>query len=428
VNTELRDPRLRMAALVTLAVVWAASRVWLLGLLAGRQAWVNGDIAYFAQSLGSFDARGLAHTLVEYPVPAVAVLGLPFSVADGDPERFRVLFHALAVLTDLVFTTALWWSTRRRPLLPLLAWVLAVPLLGVTAYARFDLLPGVLCGLAVLCLPRRPVPAAVLASVATGIKLWPALVLPALLGVRRTRPRVVTAIVATGLVLAGASVALAGVGRLVSPLTYQVDRGLQIESLFATPAMLAWGLRRHMWHVGYAASKSYEITGPGVSALLLLSTVASAAYLLALVTVWVRLVRLARRRVDVSLHTSLWVALASICGFVVVGKVFSPQYLLWLLPPAIAGLAVASSRGLRLWTAGLLGAALLTQLVFPTGYTVLLNHLPRVLPVLLVLALRNLLMAGLFVVAAVHTWKGLRAADPADDSAGKGAGSPAAAS
>jgi len=404
-STHLRGSRALL--LVVLAVVWVLSRAWLLRLLSGSQEWVDGDLAYFAQSLGSLGERGLARTLVEYPLPAVGVIAVPYLAATGDPDRFRVVFHAVAAITDLLFTVALWWSTRRRSVLPLAAWVLAVPLLGATAFARFDLLPGVLCGLVVLCLPRAPVPAGVLVAVATGIKLWPALVVPPLLALRHLRRRIGLGVAATGSALVLASVALAGLGRLLSPLTYQADRGLQIESLFATPVMVGWALGGGTWDVAFASSNSYEISGPGVATLLVLSTAAVTAYVGCLLLTWGRLTWLARAGCDVDLPTVLWVALASVSGFVALGKVLSPQYLLWMLPVAIASVVVADSRALRCWTAALLAAALLTQLVFPTGYTVLINHLPGVVRVVAFLAVRNVTMAALFVTAAWQAGRGL---------------------
>ena len=80
----------------------------------------------------------------------------------------------------------------------------------------------------------------------------------------------------------------------------------------------------------------------------------------------------------VSTHALLWLVLAAVCGFICVGKVFSPQYFLWLLPPAVAGLAVldGSRRGLVRWTAVLVAAMALTHAFFPYLYHALLRHGP----------------------------------------------------
>jgi hypothetical protein len=264
----------------------------------------------------------------------------------------------------------------------------------------------VLCGAAVLLVARHPRTAAAVVAVATGVKLWPALVIPPLLAVARPRRAAAAVLVGTGLALAGASAVLAGWGRLLSPLTYQSDRGLQIESVLATPAMLAWWHDPARWSVGYAPSKSYEVTGPLVGLLLDTSTLLSVLLVATLGTAWWRL-WLVRDRVTGP--TALWLALAAVTGFVVTGKVLSPQYLLWLLPAAAAGIAVADSPLLRRWTAGLLLAAGLTQVVFPAYYGEITLGGDQVWLPVLALALRNGVMLLLLVVAASAAWRGLRA-------------------
>ena len=403
---------MRVTALV---LAWLASRAVLVWLLLGPQAWVGGDVGYYAASLDLVGEAGLSGTLPEYPLPAVGVVAVPWALAGllGAPDRYAVLLVAVAVLTDLAFTVALWATSRQRSLVPVAAWLLVVPLLGSTTFARFDLLPGVLCGLAVLLLARRPGPASVLAAVATAVKLWPVLVLPALLGPAGARRRVLLGIVLTGGVLAGASVLLGGFDRLLSPLTYQADRGLQIESVPATPVMVAWALDPDAWVVAYAPSKSFEIGGPAVALMLSAATLATLLYLCAMAAAWWRLVTVARsRQRGVDLPTVVWLVLASVVGFIVTGKVLSPQYLLWVAPVAAAGLVVADGPALRRWTALLLLAAGLTQLVFPTGYAALTAGSGSAVPVVAALALRNLVMIALLVLAARQAWRRLAAAQP----------------
>ncbi|CAN5163461.1 glycosyltransferase family 87 protein [soil metagenome] len=395
--------------LAVVALVWLVSRAWLVWLVQGPQSWVAGDVSYYFQSLQGVSALGLAETLREYPLPAVGVLAVPWVMAiwSGDVTRYLEMFLTVAVLTDLVFTLVLWRAARRHSLRPVTTWVLAVPLLGSTTYVRFDLLPGVLCGLAVLLLARRPGAASVLASVAAGIKLWPVLLLPALLGVRAARRRVLVGAALTGSLLVVVSLLLAGWERLFSPLGYQVARGLQVESVLATPAMVAWALVPDTWVVAYASSKSFEVDGPAVPALIAASTLATVLYLAALVASWARLVWLARLRVDVDPATSVWLVLGAVMGFIVIGKVFSPQYLLWVIPVAATAMVVVDSRPLRSWTALLLVVAGLTHVVFPLNYEVISAGTGAVVATVAALALRNGLVVWLFVVAAAHAWSGL---------------------
>ncbi|QNN53668.1 glycosyltransferase 87 family protein [Nocardioides mesophilus] len=401
---------MRIAAL---AAAWLASRAWLLWLLHGSQAWVTGDVLYFFQSLWAMSDRGLSQTLVEYPVPAVGALGVPWWVAEslGDVRQYQNLLFAAALATDLAFTVLL-YVVARGPVrwLPPATWIAAVLLLGSTTLARFDLLPGILCGLAVLVVNRWPAASGVLAAVATGIKLWPGLIVPALLGHARSWHRVLAAGAATGAALVAISWVLGGWDRLVSPLAYQVDRGLQVESVLATPAVVAWWLVPDTWEVAYQSSKSFEVSGPAVPALLTVSAVASVLYLAGLGFLWWQLGDLVRRGRRIDTATTVWLVLASVSGFVVVGKVLSPQYLLWLAPTAAAGLAIADSSRLRSWTGWLLVAAGLTQVVFPWHYGALTTGHGDVALTVLSLAARNLLLAWLFAVATAAAWRGIRAA------------------
>ncbi len=396
-----------------LALTWVASRAWLVWLLHTSQAWVTGDVDYFLQSLQAMSFKGVAGTLVEYPVPAVGALSVPWWLANllGQPQQYQSLLLAAALLTDAAFTALLYVVARGGSRwLPAATWTAAVVLLGSTSLARFDLLPGILCGVAVLVVNRWPAVSGAVAALATGIKLWPALVVPALLGHARSWRRVLGAGVGTGLVLVATSLALGGWDRLLSPLRYQLDRGLQLESVTATPAVVAWWLVPDAWQINYAASKSYEITGPAVSTLLGLSMLLTLGYLAALALAWWRLAVLVRRGRRIDTATTVWLVLAATTGFVVTGKVLSPQYLLWVAPVAAAGLAVADSPRLRCWTGGLLLAAALTQVVFPWGYTALVGGDGHVAATVLALAARNLLLALLFIAAAVATGRGIAGA------------------
>jgi hypothetical protein len=387
-----------------LAAGWLLSRTLLVCLLLGPQAWVAGDAAYYAASLARLDVAGPAGTLVEYPLPAVAVVAVPWLLAQAIGADYALMLIGMACLTDLAFTVLLVRVGRHR--LAAAGWVLAVPLLGATAYARFDLLPGVLCGAAVLLLARRPGLAAGCAAVATAVKLWPALILPPLLAGSRRRGPFVLVVAGIGAAAVLAVLALTGWDRLVSPLTYQVARGLQVEAVVATPVMVGWALTPARWHIGYAASNSYEITGPSVEGLAVLSVVATGVYVVALGLGWWSLWR---RRDSVAAVTVVWLMLAAVTGFLVVGKVLSPQYLLWLLPTALAGVAVTGDRRLLRWTAVLLGAALLTQVVFPTTYEAITFPTDLAWFTVLVLAARNGLVVWLLVAAVRCSMAGLRA-------------------
>lgn len=400
-----------MRAWWPVALAWLVTRGLVVVLLLGAEHDVVGDPRYYAFSLAQLPRLGIGHTLVEYPVPALLLLALPYWLlhAVGAVGAYSGAIAVCGLATDAVFGAALVRTRSWRPDVQSLlgvrpaewVWLLAVPALGATTYARFDLVPGILVGLALLYVAHRPRVAGVLATVAAGAKYWPAIVLPALLGRRRSRrPSALWSGIAV-LVLAALTLVLGGWHRVWTPLSYLHGRGLQIESVAATPAMLGFALHPDRYLVSYAGSHAYEVTGSTVPGLLHAATIATVVLALLLMGLWT----LAWRR-DASLDATVWLVLASVTGFVVTGKVFSPQYLLWLLPPAAAGLAVVhgpeTRRRLLGWAVTLLVTTVATQAIFPLRYGDLLVHTDHTLGTALLLAARNVAAAALFLYAATE--------------------------
>lgn len=397
-----RDHRL---VLMT-AVCWLATRALVLWLFLDRHSWVTGDVDYFAQSLTDLPETGLARTLVEYPLPGVVVVAFPWLVVEalGAPEAYAEAVLVLSLLADAAFTVLLGLFAGRGRRAAVTVWVLAVPLLGATAYARFDLVPGLLAGTGLLLLASHPRSAATAAALATGFKLWPALVLPALAAPSSTRRRFVAVVGVVGGALAGLSLALAGMERLLSPLGWQAERGLQVEAVAATLPMVGWALSPAPYEVRYGEHNAYEIIGPGAEGMLLASEALSLLVVPALLWLWFLTFRSGR---EVDLETVAWLALTAVSAFMVTSKVLSPQYLLWLLPLAAAAVALGGSRALRVWAAVLLAATAATQLVFPELYGHLLVHDGLTGWAVLALVVRNLLMVWLLASAATHAVRGL---------------------
>ena len=409
-------------------LAWLAGRGLVVWLLLGRHDWVTGDVGYFATSLAAVPDVGLDSTLVEYPLPGVVVVAAPWLLVGwlGVPDAYADAVLLVSLAVDAAFTVLLGRQRGPGRRAALAVWVLAVPLLGATAYARFDLVPGLLAATGLLLLPGRPRLAATAAALATGLKLWPGLLLPALAAPRRCRRGVVSVVAIVGVLLAGTTVVVAGWGRVVSPLTWQAERGLQIESVPATAAMVGWALSPASYRVGYGEHHAFEVTGPGVSQLLLASEVLSLLLVPALVALWT----LAwRRGALLRMDAVVWMSLASVAASMVTSKVLSPQYLLWLLPLAAAGLTVTTSTtaALRTWSVVLLATTVATQVVFPERYADLVQPTPDSGSVVLVLAVRNALLLWLVWRAATLAWREvsaastMRASHPGPTRAGGGA-------
>lgn len=388
---------------------WLVTRALVVWLLQGRHGWVGGDLEYFSDSLAAVDELGLARTLVEYPLPGVVVVAVPWLLARllGEAVGYDDVVLGLSMLADAAFTVLVAVTVRGRRRAALVIWLLAVPLLGATTYARFDLLPGLLVGTALALLASHPRAAAVAAALATGLKLWPAFVLPALAARAASRRTVLLVVAAVGGVLAGLSLVLAGWGRLFSPLAWQADRGLQVEAVAATPPVVGWALFPASFEVVFTEHNAFEVLGPGTTTMLMVSELLSLAALAVLLVLWGLAFRHGSR---LDLDTVVWLALAAVGLFVVTSKVLSPQYLLWLLPAAAVAAGVVRSRTAVAWAAVLLVATAATQVVFPELYGHLTQRGEHAGLAVLVLAVRNLLLVLLTGWALAAAVRGVSAA------------------
>jgi hypothetical protein len=204
-------------------------------------------------------------------------------------------------------------------------------------------------------------------TVAIGIKLWPA-VLVGLVGApsRRRRAYVVTAVGASALIVL-LSIASYGWDRLLTPLAYQTGRGLQVESLAAFPSLVLWALGVDGFVIDYpAASLAFEVSGPGTAVAALLATLGTVVVLLW--ALWCTARLWLQEGGERLLTAAAWATLSVACLLVLTNKVFSPQYMAWLVPVAVAVLAL--DRGVRARTAAylMLGAAVAAQVLFPWLY------------------------------------------------------------
>lgn len=268
-------------------------------------------------------------------------------------------------------------------------------LLSPVALLRLEGITGPLVVVALVWLAKRPLLAGALLAVATWIKVWPALVIGAIVAVRRERWIVVAAGFAVTATTAAVSAASGGLSHLFSFLSTQSDRALQLEAPIATPWV--W-----MASVDFLDARVYqnyalatrEVVGPLDGAAIVLSTPLLVLAVLAIagLVVW------ARRRGASTRDLLLVGAFALVAASIVFNKVGSPQYLLWLLP-----IVVVAMRTPTLWwrrmTGALLVSSLLTTLIFPIFYMPLVRL--EFLPVLL-LTVRNVLLVILLAAAVAQ--------------------------
>ena len=342
----------------------------------------------------------------QYPPGAAGPLLLPRLFHNSViPGSYFVAFFVMCLVADgVVFwllvraarTASPGWG-RPSDAGPWL-WTLGVAAIGPMAYGRYDLVVtafavGALC--VVLKSERATVAArGALIGIGTFIKAWPAALLFGAPKGRRGRLLVGAAVVALAVPTLVLQLAFPGV---LSFLTNQKSRGVQVESVFATPFLVGhwFGWKGGVENTEFGA---YEfVHGTGIAAMGKLSMVATAAGFALLL--WIR--RRAARSGGFSPTMLADVALAAVLVMVVTSRVLSPQYLIWILGLAAVCLTRRDTVQRRpAWI--VLGAVSVTQLIFPLFYHTLRNG--QVFSGLLLVG-RNGALVAATVVALVALWR-----------------------
>lgn len=392
----------------SIALRWLLSRALVLTILVfAHESDVSGDVSYYARSLHQlFAGAGLHNTLQEYPLPVFLVILPQFLLGFANQVAFTILFALSMLVVDAAFTGLLWRADGRQRGDATNLWLWFVPALGPLAYFRFDLVPAVLAGGAVLAAIRRPAVAGVLTALGAALKLWPVVMLPTFLIRRSDRKPVLIGFLISGIAIGGASLLIGGLRRTLSPLHWQAARGLQIESVAATPLMLARMFHPvGTWHIRLSQYKAFEIFGAGRNLLVSLTTVLTVLGGVLLIVLWRRAVLLRTP----SGQTLGWLFLATALIVTVTNKTLSPQYLLWLGGPVAALAARApADHAVRTFGRVLMLTAVATQLTFPIGYNALLKTHSLMWLVTLDLALRNALLVWLSWYSVRQVWRQTR--------------------
>jgi hypothetical protein len=405
---------------------------------------------------GRLTGAGGEYRDVEYPPLAVAVLRLPvlwMGRPPGDtPKDFAAAYavayrRGLAVVDVLLLATLAWLVRRlypgeapRRQVGRLLFYVAATLALWHLLYDRLDLIQALAVTLALALLVGRRHYAwsfAVLA-LAVNFKLVPLVLAPVWVVGSLPAGRPLTwSWPALGR-LAGRALLLAALilgvllpfyvtsgNDCLSFLRYHRARGLEVESVWSCAPLLLHVLGRPA-EVAYSFG-SVNVISPLTPLLTGLAPVATAALLLAATAgLLLRARRLAAAEDRPADGTTLAqrypaefaaFALLFLMLFVATNKVFSPQYLLWLLP--LVALAPFDGRPRRAFLTGFLLVCVLSTVLMPfLFFTDLLDAAPagaaptfhpptwRFVTVLL---LRNLLFLAVSAALALYLTRDARA-------------------
>jgi hypothetical protein len=352
-----RDPLLSRRARALAAVAFCALHLALLVPSVGETGGpVETDFAPEAEAIES-GAKPYEDEELEYPPLSIPVIVGP--AAPGDSlDSYRRTFHLEMLFFDLaiVLMLALWVRGGSREVLgALVVYTLGVVALsGIVlgdsdidraplALGRFDLVPAAFVLAALLArAATRSATWGFLLGVGVAVKAFPLLVLPALTRGEMDWRRVAAAgavplFVSVGLVLGWGD-------DFGSALSFHGERGLQIESVAATP--LEIGAIDDTSKAAEYGSGSFNYVGPGAEA-------ARAASVGLLVFLYGLVAWAGWHSVAPRMHY----ATALLAVVVVLAPVLSPQFLFWLLPIS------AAAFGLSLANVVLLAAAVMTQLM-----------------------------------------------------------------
>ncbi len=338
--------------------------------------------------------------LVEYPPGAFTVFLPPTAFGSGHYNAaFKVLMALCGVATIVVAALVLaeLGLSRRRVYAALMLLALSPVALGPISLNTYDAWPALLTVLALWLLLRgRAVLGFAVLGLAITAKVYPLVLVPlaCVFVWRRSGPRQVAIGVAALFVIAAAVVAPFAVYAphgVFESFRSQAERGLQVESLGASVLLLLDRLGLYDAHVVRTTGVAgRNLVGGAADAVAVASLVLEA---LAVAAVWALYagVRDARARLPLAFA-------AAVAGFIAFTKVFSPQYLVWLVPLVVlvggaAGVAAIS----------LAAAALVLAQVWFFHY----HALFRVeWPVWLLLA-RDLVLVTLYAVlaGALSRWK-----------------------
>jgi len=343
----------------------------------------------------------------EYPPLAAIPLWLA-GVFGRDPASIEWTFGvlmALCLVAGQQLAARLAGPGRRERLT--VAWLLvAAPVVvGAAVRTHFDPLPIAIAlgGLLALARGRHDL-GFLLLGLGTMTKLFPGLLAAIavvwLCGRGEWRAALRGGAIFAAVVVA-ISLPLAGAG-YVESFTFHLDRPVQIESTPATVLFALGGSDVTGTNLRPDRFKSNGLDGGHADAV---ESLFAGLVVLALAAI----VLLAARRPDAR-HLVLC-GFAALLAFVTLGKVFSPQYVIWLAPFA----AIAWAWRQRVVALLVAGAIVLTHVEFPSRYFDLINVRTDVV---VIVAARNALLLAAIVVLVAGLARSSRSVLPGTSSPG----------
>ncbi|GHO45482.1 hypothetical protein [Ktedonospora formicarum] len=347
------------------------------------------------------DDQPLHYLPHEYPILTL----IPFEIAYliSTPAYYQFAFNLLmTALAVSIYLLLLIHKSRSASisfaLFLVIGYILKRP--PSIAVNRFDMLPAALTFFALIfAMKSRWNWAFAMIALGTMTKFYPVILLPPFFIGQQMASRYqglkwnawqrilpFVTFCATCLIITIVSLLFSVEGTL-APLNYFGARPVQIESLQASLLWLSNGLSTH--HLtAFRSFGSTNIAGPHEAIISLLCNGLLVVGLLA--TLWLQ----GKRRLTLSQAVLLFLMVV-----IITGKVFSPQYMIWLFP--IAALTIGEK---PLWIVAWSAVALLTYYIYPSLYisgrlSITTPFQPKFYPIV---TARNFLLLGMYVYMLVR--------------------------
>lgn len=301
--------------------------------------------------------------------PEVALAPILFAGLWGFGFYLFVWVCMISALNIASFVALIGRRTSRSRMIAAWWWLAILVVLSPVALLRLDGLTAPMAVIALVLLARWPLVTGVILALATWIKVWPAAIFLAIVAASRNWLSVVIAGIITSAAVVAAIFAVGAGGNVASFITMQSTRNLQLEAPIATPWLWMSIAEQPGFLRFYGqALETWEVSGPGSSFFAKLMTPLMAIAVVAIMGLLWR----ARKRGAPSQEALLVGALALATSMVVFNKVGSPQYMLWLVPIVVVGIAL-DTHAWRVPANLMMAISIMTTLVFPIFYMPLVH-------------------------------------------------------
>ncbi|GAB2816824.1 glycosyltransferase family 87 protein [Alpinimonas psychrophila] len=301
--------------------------------------------------------------------PEIALGPIVFAGLWGFGFYLFVWLCMISVLNIASFIVLLGRRTSRSRMIAAWWWLAILFVLSPVALLRLDGLTAPMVVIALALLARWPLATGFILATATWIKVWPAAIFLAIVATSRNWLAVVMAGIITSAAFVAAILAVGAGDNISSFITMQSTRNLQLEAPVAAPWLWMSVAEQPGFLRFYGESlETWEVTGPGSAFVAKLMTPLMAIAVVAIMGLLWR----ARKRGAPSQELLLVGSLALATSMVVFNKVGSPQYMLWLVPIVVVGIAL-NTRSWRVPGNLMMAISIMTTMVFPIFYMPLVN-------------------------------------------------------